>query len=284
MKKGPYGSGEPDDGYTMVFESMAAFHDWRKREEEERVVEFVKGDTHGSKAVPPRFKEHTKLVCARHTRSGRKKYVKKFPDRVRKVPSRKIEGQGCPASISYKTYFDTDEVRVSYISEHSHEIGPANLPYTKRGRRGQVLPEHVQQNDHSSDGRESTEDPEDHSPNPSQHNAPAGPSSSSSPILQHSQAPPTHNHLTPPQTFQNVMTLYPSPSLRTPPVPQTTLNQERWDRMAVLFQEIREHARTYEYPSPSVVALESILIRMYLESPMNLTGSKYFSILAHFFA
>lgn len=24
-----------------------------------------------------------------------------------------IEGQGCPASISYKTYFDTEEVRVS---------------------------------------------------------------------------------------------------------------------------------------------------------------------------
>lgn len=54
------------------------------------MVEFVKGDTHGSKAVPPRFKDHTKLVCARHSRSGRKKYVKKHPDRVRKVPSRKV--------------------------------------------------------------------------------------------------------------------------------------------------------------------------------------------------
>ena len=92
IKKAPYGSGEPDDGYTLVFASMGAFNDWRKREEEERVVEFVKGDTHGSKAIPPRFKEHTKLVCARHTRSGRKKYVKKFPERVRKVPSRKVSG------------------------------------------------------------------------------------------------------------------------------------------------------------------------------------------------
>ncbi|KAJ3546638.1 hypothetical protein NM688_g5493 [Phlebia brevispora] len=110
-KKGPYGSGDVDDGYTLVFESMAAFQAWRQKEEEEKMVEFVKGDTHGSKAVPPRFKDHTKLVCARHTRSGRKKYVKKYPDRVRKVPSRKLEGQGCPASISYKTYFDTQEVR-----------------------------------------------------------------------------------------------------------------------------------------------------------------------------
>ena len=55
--------------------------------------DFVeKGDTHGSKAVPPRFKEHVKLVCARHCRTGRKKYVKKYPDRVRKVPSRKVRG------------------------------------------------------------------------------------------------------------------------------------------------------------------------------------------------
>ncbi|PSS29579.1 hypothetical protein PHLCEN_2v2727 [Hermanssonia centrifuga] len=69
---------------------MEAFQAWRLKEEEEKVVEFVKGDTHASKAVPPRFKDHTKLVCARHTRSGRKKYVKKFPERVRKVPSRKM--------------------------------------------------------------------------------------------------------------------------------------------------------------------------------------------------
>ena len=90
VKKGPYGSGDIDDGYTLVFESMDAFQAWRRKEEEEKMVEFVKGDTHGSKAIPPRFKDHTKLVCARHSRSGRKKYVKKYPERVRKVPSRKV--------------------------------------------------------------------------------------------------------------------------------------------------------------------------------------------------
>jgi hypothetical protein len=78
-----------DDGYTLVFDSLEAFQEWREKEEEEKIVEFVKGDTHGSKAVPPRFKDHVKLICARHSRSGRKKYVKKYPERVRKVPSRK---------------------------------------------------------------------------------------------------------------------------------------------------------------------------------------------------
>jgi hypothetical protein len=65
------------------------------------MVEFVKGDTHGSKAVPPRFKDHTKLVCARHSRSGRKKYIKKHPERVRKVPSRKVHTSFFPAPSSH---------------------------------------------------------------------------------------------------------------------------------------------------------------------------------------
>ena len=86
----PYGAGDTDDGYTLVFANLEAFNKWREHEEETNVVEFVKGDTHCSKAVPPRFKDHTKLVCARHSRSGRKKYVKKHPERVRKVPSRKV--------------------------------------------------------------------------------------------------------------------------------------------------------------------------------------------------
>ena len=89
-RKGLYGSGDADDRYTLVFASLDAFEAWRRREEDEKMVEFVKGDTHASKAVPPRFKEHTKLVCGRHSRGGRKKYVKKYPDRVRKVPSRKV--------------------------------------------------------------------------------------------------------------------------------------------------------------------------------------------------
>lgn len=89
-KKGPYGSGDADDGYTLCFPSMAAFQEWKQKEEDEKMIEFVKGDSHQSRANPPRFKEHTKLVCARHSRSGRKKYVKKYPDRVRKVPSRKV--------------------------------------------------------------------------------------------------------------------------------------------------------------------------------------------------
>ena len=55
-------------------------------------------------------------------------------------------------------------------------------------------------------------------------------------------------------------------------VPAPLSQNEQWERMSVLFNSIREHARAYEYPTPSVVALESVLIRMYLESPMGMIG------------
>ncbi|KAG8685276.1 hypothetical protein FRC09_014852, partial [Ceratobasidium sp. 395] len=93
-------SNAPEDGelhydnpciysYDLTFANLAEFEAWRRQEEETHTVEFVKGDTHGSRTNPPRFKEHVKLVCARHTRRGRKQYIKKHPERTRKTPSRK---------------------------------------------------------------------------------------------------------------------------------------------------------------------------------------------------
>ncbi|KAH7885986.1 hypothetical protein F5I97DRAFT_1876854 [Phlebopus sp. FC_14] len=257
----PYGSGDSDDGYTLVFPNIAAFQQWRAQEEENQMVEFVKGDTHGSKAVPPRFKDHTKLVCARHSRSGRKKYVKKHPERVRKVPSRKLEGQGCQASISYKTYFDTEEVRVCYISEHSHPVGLANLPFTRRGRRAAVEAEKNKGKRHS----QSAAPPATEASTPIQ-----GAAANVSTPQSHIPAFPTSAplaHL--PHPFPHYPQGVSSPYPHLVPGPQA-VQQEQWDRMSVLFNAVREHARAYDYPGPSVVALESVLVRLYLESPMGM--------------
>ncbi|CAA7265957.1 unnamed protein product [Cyclocybe aegerita] len=260
--KAPYGSGDSDDGYTLVFANLDEFQAWRNTEEERNCVEFVKGDTHGSKADPPRFKDHTKLVCARHSRSGRKKYVKKHPERVRKVPSRKLEGTGCSASISYKTYFDSEQVRACYISQHSHEIGPANLPFTRRGRKAALQHEKER-------GRNKTAPPEQPAAGPStQAAAHAPPVASSSFSSAVSMLAPL-----PGQTFTPAAPVQPYTGF---PAginyqPQQTHPQERWDNMVTLFQTVRDHARAFEYPPASVAALETVLIRLYLESPMGLT-------------
>jgi len=40
--KQPYGSGDADDGYTLVFASLQEFNDWRQAEEGRTMCEFVK--------------------------------------------------------------------------------------------------------------------------------------------------------------------------------------------------------------------------------------------------
>ncbi|KIL71717.1 hypothetical protein M378DRAFT_183079 [Amanita muscaria Koide BX008] len=278
--KQPYGSGDSDDGYTLVFPTIAAFQEWRAAEEERQMVEF--GDTHGSKAIPPRFKDHTKLVCARHSRSGRKKYVKKYPDRVRKVPSRKLEGVGCPASISYKTYFDTEEVRVCYSSQHSHPIGTPNLPFTRRGRKAVVLQEKERRNrtnaDSGSDLQASTSAQPSASTQPNTPNHEAAVSTVAQPVQPEPPAPPLPQTTTFPVMAPQVQnTFQPSSSslayASTVPsqsyIAPQNVSHERWENMAILFHNIRENARTMEYSSASVAALESVLLRLYLETPLN---------------
>jgi len=275
--KQPYGSGDTDDGYTLVFANLEAFHEWRNQEEERQMVEFVKGDTHGSKAVPPRFKDHTKLVCARHSRSGRKKYVKKHPERVRKVPSRKLEGVGCPASISFKTYFDTDEVRACYISQHSHEIGLANLPFTRRGRKAAAQREKDKTRRDVLSVDPANPAPTSTSANPvagANNNGVAGPSSASQPNSMFGSAVSMLAPLPGQAPYPHPSTqAYGYPSVPQPFSPLSVhpaLSHDRWENMATLFHSIREHARGFEYPTVSVAALETVLIRLYLESPVNL--------------
>ena len=345
-------------------------------------IEFVKGDMHQSKAVPPRFKEHTKLVCARHVRAGRKKYIKKHPERQRKVPSRKvgdvipvlltisnqgrqIEGEGCPASISFKTYYGTDEVRASYNPHHSHEIGEANIPFTRRGRKAMAAARAESKKRRRSDDseeanpegkmNESEDEPSpsetvnelkqvvdsiagtavDDSANLSDHTLLPSPMNDSmmtsalglsgphgtvlrpyshiptSPVRQQTHQPQPHtpsrtpvhtspasfHHRQPPLSqpptphTNSLSTLHSQSQLPTTPSAQsqsallhslrhanvplqntptsasTAFDQARWDRLAVLFESVRSHARTTEFSSASVAALEAVLIRLYLESP-----------------
>ncbi|KAI6031559.1 hypothetical protein BKA83DRAFT_4202233 [Pisolithus microcarpus] len=247
---------DSDDGYTLIFPNLTAFQEWRAREEETQMVEFVKGDTHGSKAIPPRFKDHTKLVCARHSRSGRKKYPSPPLSHTLVADvllSWKLEGQGCQASISYKTYYDTEEVRVCYVSEHSHPVGPANLPFTRRGRRAAVEAEKAK-----------TAPAPAPVPPPQQPPMPGFPAATPLPNLPH----PFPHYAAPP----GVTPSYPPLPVVTAGPQAHPVQQEQWDRMSVLFNAIREHARTYDYPVASAVALESVLIRLYLESPVGVLG------------
>jgi hypothetical protein len=70
----------------------------------------------------------------------------------------------------------------------------------------------------------------------------------------------------PPQTYSYA----PAPQPFAPLPAHPPMSHDRWENMATLFNSIREHARAFEYPSVSVAALETVLIRLYLESPVGL--------------
>lgn len=154
------------------------------------------------------------------------------------------------------------------IQQHSHPIGLENLPYTRRGRKAAVLAEKDRSRNKSAAPAAA----------PDHQMAVASTSNASN------QPATTTTAAQPVNTFSSAVSmLAPLPGQGFAPTPQAQTftfpasadytvhspNQDRWDNMSTLFQTVREHARTYTYPPASVAALETVLIRLYLESPIG---------------
>jgi hypothetical protein len=152
------------------------------------------------------------------------------------------------------------------MSQHSHEIGPANLPFTRRGRKAAVQREKDRSQKESSSADPSTPTPAIGAAT----NAVAGPSSG---IQSGNMFASAVSMLAPLPGQPHYQQQPPPPVYGYPPVPQSYgppqvhPTHDRWQNMATLFHSVRENARGFEYPAVSVAALESILIRLYLESP-----------------
>jgi hypothetical protein len=150
------------------------------------------------------------------------------------------------------------------ISQHSHEIGIANLPFTRRGRKAAVQQE-----------KEKTRKQAKTSAAISSPNAAASTSTNQTPEQFTSAiallAPlPGQTAMYPQQPQQPVVQqqyAYAQPAASTV---STSLSHDRWENMATLFEAVRGHARNFEYPTASVAALETVLIRLYLESPVTM--------------
>ena len=273
--------------------------------------------------------------------------MKKYPDRHRKVPSRKVgprllnafeparlignhssKGSGVPrlfplrrttrrrrsaCVVSLFGFHTGDDSLTGFRfpdrSQHSHEIGIANLPFTRRGRRAQVEQDKARSARRRSDvesSRASTSAPTSVTPAVVQQleepNLPSITPEMQDPPAEQTIDPALFAHdpttqFTPLTNQQTVHQMTPTPApppqpqpqqMMPPPPPQpATLTQiaqihhpqslvqdeqARWDRMSVLFEHVRNAARTYEHAPPSVAALESVLVRMYLESPLNGSG------------
>jgi hypothetical protein len=155
------------------------------------------------------------------------------------------------------------------ISQHSHEVGVANLPYTRRGRKAAV------QHEKDRGGKSVVASDAEHQAMTSSLSVGAQPQSNHS-VSSYSSAvsmlAPLPQAFPQPQTAPQPYNYQAGPHY-APVHSASSLPHERWDNMATLFQTIREHARVFEYPPASVAALETIVIRLYLESPMGVTQS-----------
>src|SRR6266853_4339273 len=70
-------------------------------------------------------------VCSRQLSRGQSKYQKKILDWQCKIDSKKT---GCWCRIVIKYYPHTSTILGHYVSEHDHEIGLANIAYTRMSR------------------------------------------------------------------------------------------------------------------------------------------------------
>jgi hypothetical protein len=112
----------------MEWAGPAEFEAWRREEELAYSIELIPSNTvHGGKL----WTLKRTYVCSRQPSGVPKKYQKKFPDRQRKIESKKT---GCRCRIIIKSYPHTSAILGRYVSEHDHQTGLANIAYTRMSR------------------------------------------------------------------------------------------------------------------------------------------------------
>jgi FAR1 DNA-binding domain len=109
----------------LEWPNLAAFDAWRRNEELAHSIELIKSTVASGGQV---WTLRRIFVCSHENGGGRYKYVKKHPERKRKIPSKKTD---CPCNIVIKRYLDTERILGRYEREHNHPIGIANVPFTR---------------------------------------------------------------------------------------------------------------------------------------------------------
>jgi hypothetical protein len=127
-KKGSFHYDRVRGGYPMEWAGPAEFEAWRREEELAYSIELIASSTLHSENL---WTLKRVYVCSCQLSGGRSKYEKKFPDRQCKIGSKKT---GCRCCIVVKYYPHTSAILGRYASEHDHEIGLANIAYTRMSR------------------------------------------------------------------------------------------------------------------------------------------------------
>jgi hypothetical protein len=111
---------------THEWNSLDEFKTWRMKEQLDHGIELLLVRT--LSAGSSLWHERRIYVCSRQGTSGKYKYVKKHPERIRSRPSKQT---GCRCGVIVKTYLHTSTVLGWYKAEHDHATGIPNLRFTR---------------------------------------------------------------------------------------------------------------------------------------------------------
>jgi len=114
-------------GFNLEWANLAEFETWRRVEEHASSIELVASST-CTPASRKLYSRLQKFVCGCQRSGGEKAYEKKHPERERKVTTKKT---GCRCQVLIKEYPHTSKVLGRYVADHDHEIGAANIAYTR---------------------------------------------------------------------------------------------------------------------------------------------------------
>jgi hypothetical protein len=114
-------------GYVHKWTSLAEFDAWRRQEELAYSIELILSRTGTGK----QFTQKRTYHCSRQQTGGDKHYKKKHLDWNRKIDGKKA---GCRCQITIKLYSHTPTVLGRYDADHDHEVGLANIAYTRMSR------------------------------------------------------------------------------------------------------------------------------------------------------
>ena len=128
-RKGGFTYNREKGRYVQEWESLDDFNAWCRQEEQVFSIELILSRTSRPTGNgPPLFTQKREYRCLRQHTGGVSKYEKKHPDQAQKIESKKT---GCRCQIFIKLYPHTGVVLGRYDANHDHEIGLANIAYTR---------------------------------------------------------------------------------------------------------------------------------------------------------
>ncbi|KAK6988248.1 hypothetical protein R3P38DRAFT_2804725 [Favolaschia claudopus] len=133
--------------FNLRWEDWPDFERWLSEEQRQNGIELSLVNTYLGE---PAFSRKLRYVCSRAGTGGIKTYVKKYPERERKIPNKRTD---CKCRLIVKQYPGVSVVLGDYRDQHDHSLGNANLPFTQIPRetreyiagllRFKVDPDHI---------------------------------------------------------------------------------------------------------------------------------------------